>query len=114
SKTFLSKKWDEIGALTQDKFGVNITKLITNALTNITNFFKNTWDGISKGFGDMWNGMKSLAETGINAVIDIPNAGIDGINSLISDFGGSKNAISKIPHVKFADGTGFFSSYRNP
>lgn len=114
SKTFLSKKWDEIGALTQDKFGVNITKLITNALTNIANFFKNTWDGISKGFSDMWNGMKNLAETGINAVIDIPNAGIDGINSLISDFGGSKNAISKIPHVKFADGTGFFSSYRNP
>ncbi|MDA3769165.1 tape measure protein [Streptococcus thermophilus] len=114
SKAFLSKKWDEIGALTQDKFGVNITKLITNALTNIANFFKNTWDGISKGFGDMWNGMKNLAETGINAVIDIPNAGINGINSLISDFGGSKNAISKIPHVNFADGTGFFSSYRNP
>ncbi len=114
SKAFLSKKWDEIGALTQDKFGVNITKLITNALTNIANFFKNTWDGISKGFGDMWNGMKNLAETGINAVIDIPNWGIDGINKLISDFGGSKDAIGKIPHVNFASGTGFFSSYRNP
>ena len=114
SKKFLSKKWDEIGSLTQEKFGVNITKLITDALTNIANFFKNTWDNVKRGFSDMWNGMRTLAGEGINAVIAIPNTGIDGINKLISDFGGSKEAISKIPKVKFADGTGFFSSYRNP
>lgn len=114
SKKFLSKKWDEIGALTQEKFGVNITKLITDALTNIANFFKNTWDNVKKGFGEMWDGMKRLAGDGINAVIALPNAGIDGINKLISDFGGSKEAISKIPKVRFAGGTGVFSSYRNP
>lgn len=114
SKKFLSKKWDEIGALTQEKFGVNITKLITDALTNIANFFKNTWDNVKKGFGEMWDGMKRLAGDGINAVIALPNAGIDGINKLISDFGGSKEAISKIPKVRFAGGTGMFSSYRNP
>ena len=62
----------------------------------------------------MWDGMKRLAGDGINAVIALPNAGIDGINKLISDFGGSKEAISKIPKVKFAGGTGMFSSYRNP
>lgn len=114
SKKFLSKKWDEIGALTQEKFGVNITKLITDALTNIGNFFKNTWDNVKKGFSEMWDGMRKLAGDGINAVIALPNAGIDGINKLISDFGGSKEAISKIPKVKFAGGTGMFSSYRNP
>ena len=114
SKKFLSKKWDEIGALTQEKFGVNITKLITDALTNIAKFFKDTWDNVKKGFGEMWDGMKKLAGDGINAVIALPNAGIDGINKLISDFGGSKEAISKIPKVKFAGGTGLFSSYRNP
>lgn len=114
SKKFLSKKWDEIGALTQEKFGVNITKLITDALTNIAKFFKDTWDNVKKGFGEMWDGMRKLAGDGINAVIALPNAGIDGINKLISDFGGSKEAISKIPKVKFADGTGMFSSYRNP
>lgn len=114
SKKFLSKKWDEIGALTQEKFGVNITKLITDALTNIAKFFKDTWDNVKKGFGEMWDGMKKLAGDGINAVIALPNAGIDGINKLISDFGGSKEAISKIPKVKFAGGTGRFSSYRNP
>lgn len=114
SKKFLSKKWDEIGALTQEKFGVNITKLITDALTNIAKFFKDTWDNVKKGFGEMWDGMKKLAGDGINAVIALPNAGIDGINKLISDFGGSKEAISKIPKVRFAGGTGMFSSYRNP
>nr|DAJ02093.1 MAG TPA: tail tape measure [Caudoviricetes sp.] len=114
SKKFLSKKWDEIGALTQEKFGVNITKLITDALTNIGKFFKDTWENVKKGFGEMWDGMKKLAGDGINAVIALPNAGIDGINKLISDFGGSKEAISKIPKVKFAGGTGMFSSYRNP
>lgn len=114
SKKFLSKKWDEIEALTQEKFGVNITKLITDALTNIGKFFKDTWDNVKKGFGEMWDGMKKLAGDGINAVIALPNAGIDGINKLISDFGGSKEAISKIPKVKFAGGTGMFSSYRNP
>lgn len=114
SKKFLSKKWDEIGALTQEKFGVNITKLITDALTNIAKFFKDTWDNVKKGFGEMWDGMKKFAGDGINAVIALPNAGIDGINKLISDFGGSKEAISKIPKVKFAGGTGMFSSYRNP
>ena len=114
SKKFLSKKWDEIGALTQDKFGVKITKLITDALTNIAKFFKDTWDNVKNGFSDMWNGLKDLAGNGINAVIKIPNDGIDGINGLIHDFGGPKNAIGKIPKVKFADGTGLFSSYRNP
>ncbi|AZF89009.1 tail length tape-measure protein [Streptococcus phage CHPC642] len=114
SKTFLSKKWDEIGALTQEKFGVNITKIITDALTNIAKFFKDTWDNVKNGFSDMWNGLKDLAGSGINAVIKIPNDGIDGINGLIHDFGGPKNAIGKIPKVKFADGTGLFSSYRNP
>lgn len=114
SKKFLSKKWDEIGALTQEKFGVNITKLITDALNNIAKFFKETWENVKKGFGEMWEGMKRLAGDGINAVIALPNAGIDGINKLISDFGGSKEAISKIPKVKFAGGTGMFSSYRNP
>lgn len=114
SKKFLSKKWDEIGALTQEKFGVNITKLITDALTNIGKFFKDTWENVKKGFGEMWDGMRKLAGDGINAVIALPNAGIDGINKLISDFGGSKEAISKIPKVKFAGGTGMFSSYRNP
>ncbi|WP_413473644.1 tape measure protein [Streptococcus parauberis] len=70
------------------------------------------WNHIKNGFKSMWDGMKTLAGNGINAVIKIPNAGISGINNLIADFGGSKNAIGKIPEVKFATGTGMFSNMR--
>ncbi|MGZ0946318.1 hypothetical protein ACXOJ3_03450 [Streptococcus thermophilus] len=88
--------------------------LIFGKLDEIKNKFQEIWNGIRNGFSDMWDGLKRLAGDGINAVIKIPNDGIDGINGLIHDFGGPKNAIGKIPKVKFANGTGLFSSYRNP
>ena len=113
-KGFVSDRWDDINDLTKKKFGKDLKTIITDTLTSVGDFFKNTWDNVKKGFGEMWDGMKKLAGDGINAVIALPNAGIDGINKLISDFGGSKEAISKIPKVKFAGGTGMFSSYRNP
>lgn len=113
SKDFLSDRWDDINKTTEKKFGKNLKDLIFGKLDEIGNKFKDTWNGIKDGFRDMWNGLKELAGNGINAVIKIPNDGIDGINSLIHDFGGPKNAIGKIPKVKFANGTGFFNGYRN-
>ena len=113
SKDFLSDRWDDINKTTEKKFGKNLKDLIFGKLDEIGNKFKDTWNGIKDGFSDMWNGLKELAGNGINAVIKIPNDGIDGINSLIHDFGGPKNAIGKIPKVKFANGTGFFNGYRN-
>ncbi|UUE18591.1 tape measure protein [Leuconostoc mesenteroides] len=77
-----------------------------DVLGKIGKSFGDTWTGVKNGFSDMWDGMKKLAGDGINAVIKIPNAGIDGINGLIHDFGGPKNALGKIPKVKFANGTG--------
>ncbi|ATI20109.1 tape measure protein [Streptococcus phage V2] len=114
SKDFLSARWDDMNADTKKKFGNDLKGLLFDNLDKIKNKFQDIWDGIKNGFGDMWNSLKDLAGNGINAVIKIPNDGIDGINGLIHDFGGPKNAISKIPTVKFADGTGLFSSYRNP
>ncbi|AZF90769.1 hypothetical protein PP215_gp14 [Streptococcus phage CHPC919] len=114
SKDFLSDRWDDMNAETKKKFGNDLKGLLFDNLDKIKNKFQDIWNGIKNGFGDMWDGMKRLAGDGINAVIALPNAGIDGINKLISDFGGSKEAISKIPKVKFAGGTGIFSSYRNP
>ena len=114
SKNFLSDRWDDMNAETKKKFGNDLKGLLFDNLDKIKNKFQDIWDGIKNGFGDMWDGLKRLAGNGINAVIKIPNDGIDGINGLIHDFGGPKNAISKIPKVKFADGTGLFSSYRNP
>lgn len=114
SKDFLSDRWDDMNADTKKKFGKDLKGLLFDNLDKIKNKFQDIWNGIRNGFSDMWDGMKHLAGEGINAVIKIPNDGIDGINGLIHDFGGPKNAIGKIPKVKFANGTGLFSSYRNP
>lgn len=115
SKDYLSNKWDGINKDAEKKFGGNVKSLIFDNLVEIGNKFKDTWNGIKDGFHDMWNNLKNLARDGINAVIGIPNKGIEGINGLIHDFGGPKNAISKIPEVpKFANGTGLFNGYRNP
>ena len=113
SKDFLSDRWDDINADTKKKFGKDLKGLIFDNLNKIGNKFQDIWNGVRNGFSDMWNGLKELAGNGINAVIKIPNDGIDGINNLIHDFGGPKNAIGKIPKVKFANGTGFFNGYRN-
>lgn len=115
SKDYLSNKWDEINKDAEKKFGGDAKTLIVDNLAKIGEKFKETWNGIKDGFRDMWDGLKNLARDGINAVIGIPNKGIDGINGLIHDFGGPKDAIGKIPEVpKFANGTGFFNGYRNP
>lgn len=114
SKDFLSDRWDDMNADAKKKFGKDLKGLLFSNLDAIGSKFQDIWNGIRNGFSDMWNGLKDLAGNGINAVIKIPNDGIDGINGLIHDFGGPKNAIGKIPKVKFANGTGLFSSYRNP
>ena len=115
AKDFLSTSWDNMNKASEKKFGKNLKGLLFDNLADIGKKFQETWDGIKKGFDDLWNGLKKLARDGINRLIDIPNAGIDGINSLIHDFGGPKQTIGKIPHVKkFASGTGLFSNQRNP
>ncbi|MBZ1517635.1 tape measure protein [Leuconostoc mesenteroides] len=102
---FFGDTWNNI-----KKFGSNsinsLKGTFDDVLGKIGRSFSNTWNGIKDGFRAMWDGMKQLAGDGINAVIRIPNAGIDGINGLIHDFGGSKNALGKIPRVRFANGTG--------
>lgn len=104
---FLGSTWDTMKKKGKD--GIEgLKKLLSPVIDSIGKKFSDTWDAIKNGFGSMWDGLKSLAGSGINAVIKIPNAGIDGINSLIESFGGSKNAIKKIPQVKFAEGTGAF------
>lgn len=118
-KDFVDNIWE-----TAKDFGKNMvdgakkkvdefTKPIRTGLDNLHDKFTDIFDKIKSGFTDFWNGLKNLAGDGINAIIKIPNDGIDGINGLIADFGGSKNAIAKIPKVKFAEGTGAFSGYRN-
>lgn len=108
---FFSDTWNNIKHT--GRKGINALKdTLGDVLGKIGKTFSNTWDGIKNGFGAMWDGLKSLAGKGINAVIKIPNAGIEGINGLIHDFGGPKSALSKIPKVAFATGTGAFGNMR--
>lgn len=108
---FFSDTWNNIKRT--GRKGINALKdTLGDVLGKIGKTFSNTWDGIKNGFGAMWDGLKTLAGKGINAVIKIPNAGIDGINGLIHDFGGPKSALSKIPKVAFATGTGAFGNMR--
>lgn len=113
AKDFLGTTWDKINNSTKEKFGKNLTTILFDSLKEIGKKFDDTWKGIGDGFKKLWDNMKKLAQDGINAVIGIPNKGIDGINDLIHDFGGPKQTIGKIPYVKFASGTGFFSNQRN-
>lgn len=103
--SFFSGIWNGMKKFGHDAIW-SVKNTFDDVLGKIGKAFSNTWTGIKKGFSDMWSGMKQLAGHGINAVIKIPNAGISGINGLIHDFGGPKNAIGKIPKVKFANGTG--------
>ncbi|NFA48348.1 peptidase M23, partial [Pediococcus acidilactici] len=54
--------------------------------------------------------LKGLASGGMNAIIDIINKGVSGINWVIHKFGGSKQTIKPIGHVHFATGTGSLGS----
>lgn len=86
-----------------------------NWLDNFGPNFKAGWKSLSKGvqniFGDMWSAMKKLGKDAMGGLIDIVNAGISGINTVIYAFGGKGNTIKKIPK-KFASGTGAFSGPR--
>lgn len=108
-----NKVWDGISSFF-GKIWNNLTKtgkaqvdslysLIKGPLQSIGDFFSSIWDGISTGFSKMWDGLVKFAKSGINDVIGVINTGIDGINDVIHTFGGSKNAISKVP--KLANGT---------
>lgn len=84
-------------------------------LSNFGSRFKAGWKSLSKGvrniFGDMWDAMKRLGKNAMGGLIDIVNAGISGINTVIHAFGGSSHTIKRIPK-RFASGTGAFSGPR--
>lgn len=106
----LSNAWSK----TQDRtsrFGSDMQDWLSNFGPN----FKAGWKSLSKGvrniFSDMWDAMKKLGKDAMGGLIDIVNAGISGINTVIYAFGGKGDTIKKIPK-KFASGTGAFSGPR--
>lgn len=106
----LGTAWSKMQDRTS-RFGSDMKKWLDNFGPN----FKAGWKSLSKGvqniFGDMWSAMKKLGKDAMGGLIDIVNAGISGINTVIYAFGGKGNTIKKIPK-KFASGTGAFSGPR--
>ena len=120
-----SKNWNRGWSDTRNNLGTAWSKMqdrtsrfgsdMKNWLDNFGPNFKAGWKSLSKGvqniFGDMWSAMKKLGKDAMGGLIDIVNAGISGINTVIYAFGGKGNTIKKIPK-KFASGTGAFSGPR--
>lgn len=120
-----SKNWNRGWSDTRKNLGTAWSKMqdrtsrfgsdMKNWLDNFGPNFKAGWKSLSKGvqniFGDMWSAMKKLGKDAMGGLIDIVNAGISGINTVIYAFGGKGDTIKKIPK-KFASGTGAFSGPR--
>jgi len=100
--SFFGKIWDNLTKTGKTQVD-SLYNLIKGPLETIGKFFGSIWDGVSNGFSKMWEGLVKFAKSGINDVIGVINTGIGGINDVIHTFGGSKNAISKVP--KLANGT---------
>ncbi|KSV56347.1 peptidase M23 [Pediococcus acidilactici] len=123
-KNWFGKKWSNMWNGVHDFFH-GITKKLSRTFSNWTsgamnilgsfgNKFKSGWNGLVNGvkniFSGLWDSLKSMASGGMNAVIDIINKGIGGVNWVIHKFGGSKQTIHPIGHVHFATGTGSLGS----
>ena len=106
----LSNSWSKMQNRTS-RFGSDMH----DWLSNFGSRFKAGWKSLSRGvrniFGDMWDAMKRLGKNAMGGLIDIVNAGISGINTVIHAFGGSSHTIKRIPK-RFASGTGAFSGPR--
>ncbi|MCE5960667.1 peptidoglycan DD-metalloendopeptidase family protein [Pediococcus pentosaceus] len=122
--SWFGKKWENMWNGVHDFFH-GITKKLSKTFSNWTsgamdtlgsfgNKFKSGWNGIIKGvkniFSGLWDSMKHMAADGLNAVIDVIDKGVGGINTVIHTFGGKKQTIDPIGHVKFATGTGSLGS----
>lgn len=80
-----------------------------HSLSSFSKKFKHDWSslqgGVYKSFSHFWTNMRSAAGRGVNNVIRILNSAIGKIDNVISDFGGSKTAVSKSSLVHYAEGT---------
>lgn len=102
----IQKIWNALWGYVESLFGKkvdSIKKGIEGFGTKIWDTFNTIKTNVTKFWTDMWNGLVQFGKDGINSVIGVINNGIGGINGVIHTFGGSKNAIGKIP--KLANGT---------
>lgn len=86
--------------------------ILSSFSRKFTNDWKSLDNGVHRIFSKFWSRMSSVAGHGVNAVIRILNSAIGKIDSVISNFGGSKSAVNKVGLVHYATGTGYFGGRR--
>ncbi|TYC50753.1 hypothetical protein ESZ50_01540 [Weissella muntiaci] len=97
--------WEFLESIFGKKIG-SIKKGIEDFAGKIGDIFNDIKKKVSDTWQGLWDGMKNIVKDGLNVVIDIINAGIGGIDSIIHTFGGKENAIGKIDKIKkFENGT---------
>lgn len=111
---FFKKIWDKVLDVFK-KWGKNIKGNFKSFGDDFKKTWTNLWSGVKSIFNKAWNGIKKLGQNAMNGLIDIVNGGIKAVNSVIHAFGGKKQTISLLGHVKFATGTdSLLKSLSNP
>lgn len=109
------KKFNSMWSAIKDSSKKGIDK-IEHDFSSFKSSYSKGWDNLESGvkstFNKFWNSMVNSAGKGVNSVIKVLNDAIGKIDSVVADFGGSKNAVSKVGYVKYATGTGYFSGQR--
>ncbi len=104
SKKEFKSMWSDIEH--QSKTGQS---RLTHEMSSFSSHYKKSWssleNGVHRTFGQFWSKMKSAAGRGVNGVLRVVNSAIGKIDSVISDFGGSKRAVKSVTPVRYAEGT---------
>ena len=80
--------------------------------SKFTRQWRSLTSGAEKIFNKFWSTMKSSARSGLNEVIGVLNSAIGKIDTVVGQFGGSKNAVHKV--ARLATGTGALGGIRRP
>lgn len=80
--------------------------------SKFTRQWRSLTSGAEKIFNKFWSTMKSSARSGLNDVIGVLNSAIGKIDTVVGQFGGSKNAVHKV--TRLATGTGALGGVRRP
>ena len=104
SKKEFKSMWSDIEH--QSKTGQS---RLTHEMSSFSSHYKKSWssleNGVHRTFGQFWSKMKSAAGRGVNGVLRVVNSAIGKIDTVISDFGGSKRAVKSVTPVRYAEGT---------
>ncbi|WEB23376.1 tape measure protein [Lactobacillus crispatus] len=104
SKKEFSSMWSSIEK--SSKSGQN---RVIHSLSSFSSKYKHGWSSLDSGvrriFNRFWSQMKNSAGRGVNSVISVLNSAISKIDSVISEFGGSRHAVHKSGYVHYAKGT---------